>query len=131
MPKFLEDRLKKEYPGNPHAVYGTLNAIGAMHGNKETAKGREMEKKHEAKMKSSGLREMRIEVHRDPAGKVTGHTIHHEHVAKPSKSGAFSEGSARASFPFGAGQHHEMMAHVGKHLGGMEAPNPQEDDGNE
>ena len=46
MPRFLEDKLKKEYPNNPGAVYGTMNAIGAMHGNKETEKGREMEKKH-------------------------------------------------------------------------------------
>lgn len=46
MPKFLEDKLKKEYPGNPGAVYGTMNKIGAMHGNKETAKGRAMEAKH-------------------------------------------------------------------------------------
>lgn len=49
MPKFLEDILKRAYPGNPHAVYGTLNAIGAMHGNKETAKGAAMEAKHDAK----------------------------------------------------------------------------------
>jgi hypothetical protein len=48
MPKFLEDKLKKEYPNNPGAVYGTMNAIGAMHGNKETAKGRAMAKKHAA-----------------------------------------------------------------------------------
>jgi hypothetical protein len=46
MPKFLENALKKEYPNNPHAVYGTLNKIGAMHGNKETPKGRAMEQKH-------------------------------------------------------------------------------------
>jgi len=46
MPKFLEDKLKKEYPNNPHAVYGTMNAIGAMHGNKETPKGAAMERKH-------------------------------------------------------------------------------------
>lgn len=51
MPKFLEDKLKAEYPGNNHAVYGTLNKIGAMHGNKETAKGRQMEAKHAADMK--------------------------------------------------------------------------------
>jgi hypothetical protein len=50
MPKFLEDKLKSEYPDNPHAVFGTLNNIGAMKGNKETAKGASMEKKHEAKM---------------------------------------------------------------------------------
>lgn len=46
MPKFLKAKLKKEYPNNPHAVYGTMNAIGAMHGNKETKKGAEMEHKH-------------------------------------------------------------------------------------
>ena len=52
MPKFLEDKLKAEYPNNPHAVYGTLNAIGAMHGNKETAKGRAMEAKHTRDVKT-------------------------------------------------------------------------------
>ena len=45
-PKFLEKKLKKEYGDNPHAIYGTMNKIGAMHGNKETAKGKRMEKKH-------------------------------------------------------------------------------------
>jgi hypothetical protein len=48
MPKFLEDKLKAEYPGNPGAVYGTMNKIGAMKGNKETALGRQMERKHKA-----------------------------------------------------------------------------------
>lgn len=46
MPKFLEQKLRAEYGNNDRAVYGTLNAIGAMHGNKETAKGKAMEKKH-------------------------------------------------------------------------------------
>ena len=54
MPKFLEEKLKREYPNNPSAVYGTMNKLGAMHGNKETAKGREMEKKHERDQKISG-----------------------------------------------------------------------------
>jgi hypothetical protein len=49
MPQFLINKLKKKYPNNPSAVYGTLNKIGAIHGNKETAKGRAMEKKHERK----------------------------------------------------------------------------------
>jgi len=49
MPKFLEDKLRAEYPGNPHAVFGTMNKLGAMHGNKETAKGRAMQAKHDAK----------------------------------------------------------------------------------
>jgi hypothetical protein len=51
MPKFLEDKLKKQYPNNPAAVFGTLNNLGAIHGNKETAKGRAMQAKHEAKIK--------------------------------------------------------------------------------
>lgn len=50
MPKFLEAKLKKEYGNNPRAIYGTMNKIGAMHGNKETAKGMSMERKHRAKM---------------------------------------------------------------------------------
>lgn len=49
MPKFLERKLAAEYPGNPSAVYGTLNKLGYMHGNKETAAGKAAEKKHDAK----------------------------------------------------------------------------------
>ena len=55
MPKFLEDNLKAEYGDNPKAIYGTMNKIGAMKGNKETPKGRAMEKKHDAKKKGSAL----------------------------------------------------------------------------
>ena len=50
MPEFLENKLKKEYPGNDRAVFGTMNKIGAMKGNKETALGRKMEAKHKAKI---------------------------------------------------------------------------------
>jgi len=49
MPKFLEEKLKREYPNNPKAVYGTLNKMGAMRGSKITAKGKAMERKHEGK----------------------------------------------------------------------------------
>ena len=35
----VESKLKREYPGNPGAVYGTLNKIGLMRGSKTTAKG--------------------------------------------------------------------------------------------
>ena len=52
MPKFLEDKLKAEYPGNLGAMYGTMNKLGAMRGNKETAKGKAMQRKHDAKKKS-------------------------------------------------------------------------------
>ena len=56
MPKFLEDKLKKEYPNNPGAVFGTMNKLGAMKGNKETVRGRQMEKKHAADMKKGRAR---------------------------------------------------------------------------
>lgn len=51
MPKFLENKLKTEYPNNPDAVFGTLNNIGAMKGNQETPKGVSMQAKHTADMK--------------------------------------------------------------------------------
>lgn len=35
----VEAKLKKEYGGNLNAVFGTLNKIGLMHGNKPTKKG--------------------------------------------------------------------------------------------
>lgn len=35
----VESKLKKRYPGNPGAVFGTLNKIGLMHGNQATKKG--------------------------------------------------------------------------------------------
>jgi hypothetical protein len=55
MPKFLDNKLKAEYGNNPHAIYGTLNAIGAMRGSKETAKGKAMQAKHDKKVKLSSL----------------------------------------------------------------------------
>jgi len=41
----VEAKLKKEYPGKPGAVYGTLNKIGLMRGSRTTAKGRKAAKK--------------------------------------------------------------------------------------
>lgn len=53
MPKFLEEQLRKEGEKKglkgerlDHYVYGAMNNMGAMHGNKETAKGKAMQKKH-------------------------------------------------------------------------------------
>lgn len=48
MPKALEKKLEKEYKGlskkeREHAIYGIMNKIGMMKGNKETAKGRKAE----------------------------------------------------------------------------------------
>lgn len=36
----VERKLKREYPGNDKAVYGTLNKIGLMKGNQATKKGK-------------------------------------------------------------------------------------------
>lgn len=61
MPQFLEDKLRAEYShasktGNRPAlrgkrlnaaIFGTMNKLGAVKGNKITAKGRAMERKHE------------------------------------------------------------------------------------
>lgn len=46
MPAFLEQKLKKEYGANSKIPYMVMNKMGAMRGNKETAKGRAMERKH-------------------------------------------------------------------------------------
>lgn len=46
MPKFLENKLKKRYGKNSKTPYKIMNAIGAMKGNKETAKGKAMAAKH-------------------------------------------------------------------------------------
>ena len=47
MPKFLEEKLKKEYGENSSIPYAIMNKLGYMHGSKETKKGRNVEKKHE------------------------------------------------------------------------------------
>lgn len=59
MPKFLEKKLKSEYGDNPGAVYGTMNEIGAMRGNKETPKGRAMEAKHGRKLTATSAARIR------------------------------------------------------------------------
>jgi hypothetical protein len=38
MPKKIEQKLRREYGDNDHAVYGTMNALGLMRRHKETAK---------------------------------------------------------------------------------------------
>ena len=61
MPKFLEQELekgaaKKGLTGKRKAryVYGGMNNMGAMRGNKETAKGAAMQRKHDSKIRSFG-----------------------------------------------------------------------------
>lgn len=49
MPKFLENKLKKEYGANSSVPYKVMNKMGVMKGNKETAKGVAMDKHHSGK----------------------------------------------------------------------------------
>jgi len=82
------------------------------------------QKKGSAAMKKAEtphqIREMRIEIHRGPKGEVTGHTVHHHMIPKPTKSAAFMENTEH-SFPFGADghstSHGHMLDHIGEHLG--------------
>ncbi len=59
MPAFLEKALRasaaakgKKGKAADSYVYGAMNNLGAMRGNKETAKGAAMEKKHERDMRN-------------------------------------------------------------------------------
>lgn len=58
MPAFLEKKLKKQYPGNNNAVFGTMNKIGAMDGPNETEKGEEMQEEHDMKKKKPSFGKM-------------------------------------------------------------------------
>ena len=50
MPRFLEEKLKEEYGEDSKIPYKVMNKLGAMHGNRITERGREMERKHERKL---------------------------------------------------------------------------------
>jgi hypothetical protein len=52
MPKFLENKLKREYGKDSDIPYKVMNSLGVMHGNKETSKGKVEERKHEAKTRA-------------------------------------------------------------------------------
>ncbi len=54
MPKFLEEKLDAEYPDEPDAKYKIMNAMGVMHGNKITEKGKDMEAKHRHAARAMG-----------------------------------------------------------------------------
>ncbi len=56
MPKFLEAKLKNKYGAESDIPYKVMNSIGAMKGNKTTAKGEAMQKKHEAKSEAKANR---------------------------------------------------------------------------
>lgn len=56
MPAFLEAKLRKNVPKGvdpDRYVYGAMNNMGAMKGNKVTPKGKRMQKKHDVKMRGS------------------------------------------------------------------------------
>ncbi len=45
MPKLLENKLKQEYGAKSDVPYKIMNKLGMMKGNKETAKGRALDRK--------------------------------------------------------------------------------------
>jgi hypothetical protein len=47
MPKFLEKKLKAHYGESSEVPYKIMNALGYMHGSKETPAGKAAQKKHE------------------------------------------------------------------------------------
>jgi hypothetical protein len=110
--KFLEDKLKAEYGRDSKVPFKVMNSIGAMHGKKETAKGKAMEKKHEQKVERSRVR--RIEIHPADNG---GHTVETSFHPKETTSAAFSEYEEPKKAVFGKNQHEEMIDHVRQHLG--------------
>ncbi len=60
MPSFLEKKLQKEYGKLSKTPYKVMNKIGAMKGNKVTAKGKAMETKHNKDIKSNFKKFKRI-----------------------------------------------------------------------
>ena len=64
MPKFLEKKLKAEYGQNSKIPYKVMNSIGAMRGNKETAKGAAMQAKHNKKLSASSAARIRAKASR-------------------------------------------------------------------
>lgn len=127
MPRFLEQALRHEYSKKgkhgkalDHAVYGTLNSIGAMKGSKETEKGKEMEKKHMADQKKAPFHMTRITHHDDGS-----HTVEHEPHMKPSKGGAFIERGDAKSYSAENGK--SLMSKLHEHLGIGAAAAPKSD----
>lgn len=54
MPKFLEEKLKKQYGQHSKIPYKVMNKLGFMKGSKITAKGKRAEKKHESRVRGLG-----------------------------------------------------------------------------
>lgn len=59
MPKFLETKLKAEYGQKSAIPYKVMNSIGAMRGNRETAKGAALQAKHNKKLSPSSAARIR------------------------------------------------------------------------
>jgi hypothetical protein len=54
MPAFLEKKLEAEYGKKNPRVYATMNKLGYMHGNQETAAGAAAQRKHDKKFSKLG-----------------------------------------------------------------------------
>jgi hypothetical protein len=149
MPKFLENALRHEGKRKglkgkhlERYVYGGMNSVGAMRGNKETAKGAAMERKHESDLKK-GTAEMekkssnpspdprtnksgpKMEHMRITPAENGGHVIEHHFAPKMKGSGAFMERPEMETHVFGPGDGAKMLGHLKKHLCIGAAPSPK------
>jgi len=132
LPKFLENALrhegrKKGLTGRHlnHYIFGAMNNLGAVKGNKITPKGEEMEKKHMADKKPA----MAMEHMRITPAENGGHVVEHHFKPSMKGSGAFMERKEPESHVFGVGEGTKMMSHLKKHLGIGAAPSPKTEEG--
>ena len=108
MPAFLEAKLRQEYGANSATPFKIMNAMGAMRGNKETAKGAAMEAKHNAK-----LRRMEIEPAENGGATIT----HHMKEMRTGDSREPMSYTPPTTHVFGASEGAKMMDHIATHLG--------------
>jgi hypothetical protein len=119
MPKFLEQALRHEAAKKglrgKHAdryVFGAMNNIGAVKGNKITPKGEAMEKKHMADEKAGKkppFSSTRITHHDDGS-----HSVQHEPHMKMKPGGAFMERGDGMSYSAGNGK--ELVSKLSRNL---------------
>lgn len=87
MPKFLKQRLAaqaakegKTGEAADRYVYGAMNNMGAMHGNKETPKGARMEATHERDHTPHPARNLGTHLKPSASGMIS--TLHHRGAKK-------------------------------------------------
>lgn len=72
MPRILENKLKKEYGEKSDIPYKIMNKLGDMHGNKETKKGKKIEKKLESRKHEHSRNQAEWDADEHKASKIGG-----------------------------------------------------------